>query len=355
MKTFLDASIFSLQIRGGISRYTFEIASYLTSQSSDEMLLGLLPGYQKNIFSTSLNKFEYLNLPWPILEHRYFSKKIASHRFKIIHSPYLLLPKKAANRVNVLTVHDLISLEAKRSVRTQLKNRLFVGAVQRADAIIFISNETKRIFSERFEYLNKNAISEVIYNGVGRNFRPSGKTELVSASLDSDRNYVLWVGPRAGYKNFIPFVEAYRHCKAKNDLLLVLIGGPEPDDQELELLKNTDWKRLTDVSDQLLSELYSGASALFYPSAQEGFGLPILEAMKCACPVICFNVSAMREVSAGHAIYLDDFSPDEIDRTIDTALGSDREVMTKNALQHAENFSWENTGALTRKFYSSIC
>jgi mannosyltransferase len=355
MRILLDASIFSLQTRGGISRYTFEIASYLATQKPNEMVLGLLPGYKKNHFATFIENLNTLRFSWPVLESRYFSRKISSHEFNIVHSPYFLLPRRAPNRTNVITVHDLISLENSRPLRTKFKNQFLISAIKRSDAFIFISHETKRLFMGRFGDLWENSRTTVIYNGVGEIFRPSQSTKMLPALLDLNREYILWVGPRSGYKNFIPFLEAFVESRSKNHVLLVLVGGPEPDENEQRLLSMAEWTKLQDVSDQLLVELYSRATALIYPSSKEGFGLPILEAMSCACPVICFNFGAMGEVSAGNAIYLEGFSPDEIDRTIDIAISSSRlEIITK-ALIHAAAFSWKKTAESTYQFYRSLC
>jgi glycosyltransferase involved in cell wall biosynthesis len=107
------------------------------------------------------------------------------------------------------------------------------------------------------------------------------------------------------------------------------------------------------LEEDRLPALYSGALALLYPSFYEGFGLPLLEAMQCGCPVVASNAGALREVSGGAALHLDANDPQawaEAMRSLAASPGL-REQMREDGLQRAAQFSWARTARLTREVY----
>lgn len=319
-----------------------------------DLLCGLLPGYQNNIFASALKTTNHFHLPWTIFQPSYFSQKIAHHGFELVHTPYLLLPRKIENRINVITIHDLISFDEPQKFRTRIKNSTLLSAVERADGIIFISHETRRIFLERFGSVNRKIATQVIYNGICDQFSHSGESPVSQELEGFSHPYILWVGARAGYKNFLPFLENFVNSKSKREISIVIVGGPELNKAEKRLLAETRWKWLGNVPDPSLAYIYSNAVALVYPSSREGFGLPILEAMSCKCPVICFNSGAMGEISSGNAIYLEELSANEIDRTISVACSSQRPDIVRDALLHSKLFNWKRTAELTLEFYFSL-
>ncbi len=109
-------------------------------------------------------------------------------------------------------------------------------------------------------------------------------------------------------------------------------------------------KYLGYVSDSDLVRLYSGARTLVYATLYEGFGLPILQAMACGCPVVTSNVSSMPEVAGGAAVLVNPNEPDEIAGGIKRVL-KEREVWVKKGSARVKDFNWEKVARETMAVY----
>ena len=141
---------------------------------------------------------------------------------------------------------------------------------------------------------------------------------------------------------------------------LVVAGGrPELETHEIELLIA---HRLEDrvvllpgVSDDTLRVAYAGAAAFVFPSLAEGFGLPVIEAMGCGCPVIASDIAVFREVAGEAALYFDPHDP----AALATAMRRSLEPTTRTALaaagrKRAADFSWDKSAAILRGVYESL-
>src|SRR5205823_2035716 len=110
------------------------------------------------------------------------------------------------------------------------------------------------------------------------------------------------------------------------------------------------------IEDEERALLYSAADVLLYPSLYEGFGLPILEAMACGCPVITSNISSMPEVAGNAALYVNPLSIDDIKSKIKMLVGDDslkKELITKG-LDRSKNFSWQKCVDETVQVYQEV-
>jgi len=99
---------------------------------------------------------------------------------------------------------------------------------------------------------------------------------------------------------------------------------------------------------------YHAADALVYPSLNETFGLPILEAMACGCPVVTSNISAMPETAGGAAVLCDPNDPASIARAIIEAVGPARGRLRVKGLRRASQFTWAATAASTLDVYREV-
>jgi len=170
---------------------------------------------------------------------------------------------------------------------------------------------------------------KVIYEAVGEDFQPQplSKIEKVKKKYQIKGDYLLaFAGPAR--KNLERIKKA---CRSFN---LFVIGEPYTPQEDV-------------------APLYSGALCLVYVSLYEGFGLPVLEAMKCGCPVITSNISSLPEVAGQAALLVDPFDIDEITRAINEIVNhkEKREELIKKGLAQVKRFSWEKTARETLKVY----
>ena len=157
---------------------------------------------------------------------------------------------------------------------------------------------------------------------------------------------VVFVGQRAGYKRFDLAVEAV----ARSHYTFVVVGSPLTKDEILLLqdkLSNR-WRFLGRLSDAELRSVYGGAYAFIYPSDYEGFGLPILEAQACGCPVVAANRSSFPEVGGVSTLYAKEQTADAYLECLTRMERSDLRLDLKNqGYANVKRFSWDKTFQLT--------
>lgn len=158
-------------------------------------------------------------------------------------------------------------------------------------------------------------------------------------------NYLLVVGadPR---KNIPAVIQAFGRIRKRTAGMGLVIAGRHWD----KIPTGEGIKFLGHVTRSDLATLYSGALALVYTSLYEGFGLPILEAMKLGCPVVTSNISSMPEVAGDAAVLVDPANPDEIAEGIEKVL-SNRNHWIRLGRGHVKKFSWEKTARKTLDIY----
>ncbi len=176
--------------------------------------------------------------------------------------------------------------------------------------------------------------------------------------------YILFVGTLQPRKNIVRLIEAFalvRESKEYNDLQLVIIGKRGWQYQDIlaaprKLQVQDSVKFLDFVSDNDLASFYHNARCFILPSLYEGFGLPILEAMKYDCPVITSNVSSMPEVGGEAAIYINPYDTDDIADKIREVLGNEtlRKQMVEEGKKQIKKFSWEKTAKETLQVLTEI-
>ncbi|MFZ5560839.1 MAG: glycosyltransferase family 4 protein [Pseudomonadota bacterium] len=220
----------------------------------------------------------------------------------------------------VITVHDMIpELFASEFSWKDSTSRLKRIAVERAEHIICVSQSTRRDLIELFS-VPESKIS-VVYHGFDR--FESGVGEGVSEGLK--RPYLLYVGYRNGYKNFLGLLQAVSgSSRLKHDFNIIAFGGGAFTSDENALISRLGFRRgqVRQVSggDAVLGTLYENARAFVYPSVYEGFGLPPLEAMAHSCPVVSSRTSSMPEVGGEAGIFFDPASSAEMAASIERVV-----------------------------------
>lgn len=264
----------------------------------------------------------------------------------------------------IVTVHDLVRLcfpfepESTEAIR-----RLEADAegLRRAGHLVCVSHDTARDVTERLG-VSPEKIT-VIPNGHDpRVFRPDAPDATPMPPLPA--RYFLYVGSERPRKNLGGLLRALARVDADPvcaGVPLVKVGPAGRSTRFRDALL-TEAERLgiresivflEGLSDVELAAVYRGAIALVVPSFHEGFGLPLLEAMACGCPVIASNVAALPEI-AGHAARLvDPHEPDSIAaamRDLATNVPARRDLSSRG-LERARPLTWDRTAARTADVY----
>jgi glycosyltransferase involved in cell wall biosynthesis len=174
------------------------------------------------------------------------------------------------------------------------------------------------------------------------------------------QKYLLFVGNRRVYKNFDTFTESISQLlRDDKNLYLICAGGGKFTPSEIASLEKSGViNKVTQCSfdDNILAQLYQNALAFIFPSLYEGFGIPILEAFFCGCPVVASNISSLPEVAGDAAEYFDPLDKISILNAV-KKIAYDHGLRCKlknKGYERLKNFSWEKTANQTKMLYKSI-
>jgi glycosyltransferase involved in cell wall biosynthesis len=283
--------------------------------------------------------------------------KLGTGRGRIWHSTYFSEPGRWVGR-KVYTVADMIHErypdlfcgpggDAFRALRKR--------CVLSADAVLCISEATRNDVREIYGWDSDRL--HVVHLAGSDFFRPLGEEESEDGRF-GEGPFLLYVGSRAHYKNFDGFLRAYGRWTERRDVGLLAVGAPWTP-AETDLLRELGLagrvRLLTDVDDGTLCRLYNRAVAFLYPSLYEGFGIPLLEAMACGCPVVASRIATTVEVAGDFPVYFDPLDGDSLLAALDRVMGEGRDSnRTRAGIAHAGGYSWDRTAAETLRVYRSI-
>jgi glycosyltransferase involved in cell wall biosynthesis len=345
MKIALDATPLTVP-SGGARRYTEELTRALCDSFLDDRFWLLsdqktpLPFHRANL-SAGLG-------PRNMLERRWWTfglqGEISRLRIDVFHGtdfavPYLPL------RPSVMTLHDLSpwldpkwhTMADRVRARTPMLLRLGLATM-----VITPSEAIRRAAVERFHLPRDRVVA--VPHAASSGFRPTSGQEQTSP-------YLLYVGTLEPRKNIGLILDLWRELRREHPIDLVLAGRRRADFPEIPEEPGLRLAGLTPEED--LPALYSGATAVLYPSHYEGFGLPVLEAMQCGALVIASRDPAIMEVAGDGAILIDINDGAGWIKALRSALANAGEMrrIRDQALLRAGEFSWIKTARLTRAVY----
>src|SRR5690606_21619439 len=164
-------------------------------------------------------------------------------------------------------------------------------AVMAAKMVICVSEATRQAALDYYRIAPDKL--RVVHHGYSPIFRPTHEKR---------QTFLLYVGSRAAHKNFMGFLSAYRALPHR--MPLVVVGQPW-NRAEKRAIQGLAVQLVTDANDTTLCQLYNQAYALVYPSIDEGFGIPLLEALACGCAVIASRIPSTVEVVGDCPFYMD--------------------------------------------------
>ena len=234
-------------------------------------------------------------------------------------------------------------------------------SVAKAKAIFTISTSSNDDIIKTYSVDENNV--HVTYPGIKQVSGIKNKVlsmEDLSKKFGVKGNYILFVGTLQPRKNIERLVEAFSML-SKSDLSLVIVG--KKGWQYEDILRSPKRYGVEDrvkfldfVEDDDLPSLYKNAACFVLPSLYEGFGLPVLEAMKYGCPVLISNVSSLPEAGGDAALYFDPTDSEDIARQIKRVLTDDklRNAMIEKGKAQVKKFSWEKTAKETLRVLESL-
>lgn len=352
MTIYLDNIVYSLQPAGGISVYWYELGKRWLQAADDVFFIERKNC--DNIFRKSFDIPRERILPdraWPLTLSRYLPAVFAAKERCIFHSSYYRTTSNP-HALSVVTVHDFTYEKMRSGIRKNIHQYQKKAALNAAHGIICISENTKNDMLQLYPYLSKKKIA-VIYNGVSDLFGP--ETPFVGKDIAelAGKKYVVFVGSRESYKNFSFAVQVLQALK---EYTLVMVGGGVLTAGEKRMLQQAlgnQWRHYVGIDTGSLNRLYNGAQFLLYPSAYEGFGIPVIEAERAGCPVIAMHASSIPEIAGNKQLLLRQADVQECLEKI-AYLQANRNAVIARGIANSRQYSWDACFDAVCNFYHQV-
>jgi glycosyltransferase involved in cell wall biosynthesis len=363
MRICYDYQVFATQKYGGISRYFVELASRIHQYAGAEVRV-ISPLYRSKFLvekSTAIPVFgihcagDFRGATRVIRRLDSASSRLLSATFRpdIVHETYYSRNRtSSASTKTVVTVYDTIEeLFPEYFPMSKKTVEIRKSVYSRVDHVICISENTRKDLIKIYG-VNQEKVSVV--------HLASSIVAPIESSVAIGGPFFLYVGDRGGYKNFSGLLAAFAESFLYKTHKLVCFGGGP--------LKATEQTRMSQLGipsgqvlfvggdDTLLASYYATADAFIYPSLYEGFGIPLLEAMQCGCPVLCSNNSSIPEVAGDAAIYFDATDPKDISDAMKKVVQTSEErnrLITRGKLR-VKQFSWDICAQQTFAVYERL-
>ncbi len=347
----------------GIGRYCRALIEGIGRVDSYNEYLILVPE-ERCIFPVAPNvQFRVLRLP--IFKRRFWElcAPLLNGDYDLIHFPYEAGVRWSRGKV-ILTVHDVKplifpELRSKKNINNILYDVVLGNKWSRVDQLVTVSNYSRRDIIQHLQIAPERV--SVVRQGVSLQLFHSAP-QSGSTPIETERKYILSLAGNDPTKNLSTLIRAYSQLPLflRNVYGLVLAGDLRRR-QDLRLLA----KELNiepqiqfpgSISDGKLVELYQGASLFVFPSRYEGFGLPILEAMACGCPVVSSNASSLPEVAGDAAVLVEPLNVQGFSSAIERMLSDQnfRHSYIEKGLAHVQQFSWDRTARETIQVYQQV-
>lgn len=311
---------------------------------------------------------------YPNIRHRtlripFFKRRVWEQIVPLISRPYDVLhfPYDSCMAFKhgkfMVTIHDVKPLLFQTGQRSPnwMERLLAPNRFKMIDHVATISEASRRDIAQRLGFPDDRIT--VVYPGVDLDqFHPLGGTQSMISRISGTKPYILCVGGADATKNVETLIDAFsllpQRLQATYDLILA--GDFRRREDIRDRVAKAGIERHTifpgTVSDERLIELYQHAAVFVFPSRYEGFGLPVLEAMACGCPVICSNAASLPEVAGDAALlrHPEDVKgfAEDMERVLSDAVFQG--TLRERGFLRAATFSWDRTAREMVALYHKV-
>ncbi len=370
MTVLYDHQCFTGTTYGGVSRYFFDLMRVFSTRSDIQFRLSLLLSNNDYLRQQPFNRYwtygrfannRRVNQAVSQINRQHSLQQLRAGQFDVFHPTYYhrYFLNAIGTKPFVLTFHDA-STERFGDKYPELGRGLYETKkvlLDRANAVIAVSDFTKQDILRYF------SVDPAKIHVVPLSTSMSEQKPLITdqPAATTAQPYLLFVGKRDLYKNFDTFVRAIDPLfKRYPDLHLVCAGGGSFSSAEQASFQSAGLAgrvRYAPIPDNnVLSDLYRQARAFIFPSLNEGFGIPVLEAFASGCPAVLSDRSSLPEVADDAAVFFDPDDTDAIGTAIERVITDEslRADLIQKGYRRLTDFSAERTAAQTLAVYQSL-
>lgn len=326
----------------GIGTYARGLLNGLASLQGPEQYVAFVPTSARALLPANVEPV-IADVPnYTVRELPVMGRAIARARIDVFHSVHFVLPWTSCPSIS--TIHDAIPFHfpPSRFGASTYLSFMTRRALRKSVRVLTVSEAAKRSIVETFATDPGRIV--VTPNGIDALF-----FEETSPASDLGR-YFLYAGNDKPHKNVERLIEAFAGIGDRS-VRLVLAGAAFEHFRDVQGVVRAGF-----VSIERLAALYRGALALVMPSLEEGFGLPVAEAMACGTAVIASDIPALVEVAGDAALYCDPLSAEGITAAMERIAGDGalRAELASRGRARAARFTWQRCAELTREVYRSV-
>lgn len=332
MKLLFDARWIDNQKPDGMTRYCTELIKELNKLDEVELLLLVTNATQLHNFPK--NRYILSNHPSSLIEF-FQALRLKKYGFDAVFCPHYFFGGAFRNFILIRTIHDFIAFDhpyfgSSLKWRLFFSNQLLLKAIlNHSDGVATISGTVKK----RLAQITDRPIALISNASMNFNIKNRGCTKNL-----------LYIGRYETYKNVEILIQAMDHLTEYT----LLLAGRCDETRKQNLIKDSISKNrivfLGKIDDATYLQLLESSFALMMPSIDEGFGLPVVEAMNARCPVICSDIPIFREIAGSAALFF----------KVDDALGLARQIkvledprirqkMIEKSSINVQRFSWKKS------------
>lgn len=373
MKVILEAQHACTNYPRGIGRYTVSLIKHLLKRKKFAYELAYFDykggANNKKYISKYFGNFHVKTHECNVLhyydafigEEKEFYEDYMSTQGDVFHFMHYIKFPKRINGATVVTAHDIMPLLFPQWFEHRIVeySKIFAKKLQDTKPLILANS-----YCTKSDIVNYLKISDddviVIPHAYDKETCFHEKNKIWMDSVGINSPYFLYMGPIDLRKNIATLLKAFKLLLSDiNDIQLVIAGVVDKYSSKAvfeAIRKFSPQERLNilgSVSDNERRYLFSHAEAFVFPSLYEGFGVPVLEAFACGCPVITSNVAALPEIAGDAAILINPNDAEEISFQMSRIVDNThlRNRMIEQGFLQAKRFSWEKTAIMTEQAY----